>query len=302
MKIYIVGAGGVGGYFGGLLAKTTEDVTFVAQGEHFRAIKNNGLLVKSVVGDFTIKPAKIIENISEITNPDLIIFSVKTYDTETVAKKLNQVVNPNTLIITFQNGVDNDTQIKKYIKTAKVYPGVAYLISAKTKPGVIEQTGGLNKLFFGDRQNSQNLKLKEVEKIMRKAEIDATVSDDITRDLWKKFLFILPFAGMTAICRSRVGKILKNPITRPIYERCLKEAIEVARALVVNLPDDIFEMTMTVAIKTSPQSKSSLLVDIENRRRTEIETLHGTLVRFAKEKNIDVPINELIYGAIKLSQ
>ena len=300
MRIYIVGTGGVGGYFGGVLAKAGNDVTFVVRGEHYRVIKVNGLTVKNVVGDFIIRPAKIIENISEIKNPDLILFTVKTYSTAETAKELNSVVNKNTVIITFQNGVDNDNEIKKYIKNAQVYPGVAYIISTKTKPGLIEQTGGLRRLIVGDRNNPENKKLLEVLRLMKKTGINAVLSDDITRDLWKKFMFVVAFSGMTAICRSLIGNVLTDPITRALYERCVKEAITVGKAMKVSVADDAFETIMKTSTDTNPQSKSSLLVDIENGKRTEIETLNGTLVRFAKEKNIDVPINELIYGVIKL--
>jgi 2-dehydropantoate 2-reductase len=300
MKTYVVGSGGVGGYFGGLLAKAGNDVTFVARGEHYKAIKGKGLGVKSVVGDFEIKPAQVIEKISEITSPDLVIFAVKTYDTDKAAKELAPVVNKNTVIITFQNGVDNDNQIKKHIKNTQVYPGVAYVISTKTQPGLIEQTGGLRKLIFGDRNNPNNPKLKEIEKLMRKTEIDATASDDIARDLWRKFMFITAFSGMTAICRSRIGEVLGDPLTKSLYERCVKEAINVAKAMKVNVANDVIESIMTISGNTASDSKSSLLVDIENNRKNEIETLNGTLIRFAKKHNVDVPINELIYGAIKL--
>lgn len=301
MKIYVVGSGGVGGYFGGLLAKAGNDVTFVARGEHYQAIKENGLTVKSVAGGFEIKPTQVIESVSEIVNPDLIIFTVKTYDTDSTAKELASVVNEDTVIITFQNGVDNDNQIKKYVKNAQVYPGVAYVISTRTKPGVIEQTGGLRKLIFGDRNNLGNPKLRELEKLMKNAGIDAIASDDITRDLWKKFMFIVAFSGVTAVCRSSIGKVLSNQLTKSLYERCLREAVVVAKAMKVNVADDAFESIMTISGNTAPDSKSSLLVDIENNRNNEIETLNGTLVRFAEENKIDVPVNDLIYGAIKLS-
>jgi len=300
MKIYIVGSGGVGGYFGGALVKTGNDITFVARGEHYQTIKEKGLTIKSVVGDFDVKPVRVIEKISEIKEPDLVVFAVKTYDTGEVARELTPVVDKNTTIITFQNGVDNDNQIRKHIKNAQIYPGVAYVISTKTQPGLIEQTGGLRKLIFGDRNNPDNPKLKEVERLMKKAEIDAIASDDITRDLWKKFMFIAAFSGMTAICRSSIGKVLSDPLTRSLYERCVKEAIGVAKTMKVNVADDALKTIMTISGNTAPNSKSSLLVDVENNRRNEIETLNGALVRFAKENNVDAPINELIYGAIKL--
>lgn len=300
MKIFITGTGGIGGYFGGLLAKAGLDVTFLARGENYKAIKENGLVVKSVNGNFEIKPVQVIENISEIVNPDLIIFSVKTYDTESVAKELSPIVNKDTVILTFQNGVDNDAQIKNVLPNTQVYPGVAYVITAKTKPGIIEQTGGLRKLVFGDRENPNNSKLKEIEKEMKNAGVDATFSDDITRDIWKKFMYICPFAGLTALHRKTIGEILSNPETEKQYEDCLRETILVAKAKGVNVSPNAFEEVMTTTRNTAPASKSSLLLDIENGRKNEIETLNGTLVKFAKELNIDVPVNELIYQSIKV--
>ncbi len=293
MKIYVIGVGGVGGYFGGLLAKAGNDVTFVARGDNYKALKENGLIVRGVVERFTVKPIQVIEKISKIQNPQLILFAVKTYDTKQVSRYLHRVVQSDMVILTFQNGVTNDLEIKKYV-SAKVYPGVAYIISTKTKPGVIEQTGGLRKLFFGDRGNQQNSALKQMVALMHSASIDATVSDNITRDLWKKFMFIVAFSGMTAICRSAIGKILENSNLTQIYEQCVKEAIVVAKATGTEVADDAFETIMKITHNTAPDSKSSLLVDIEHRRRTEIETLNGMLVKLAQEHDRPVPINQFI--------
>jgi 2-dehydropantoate 2-reductase len=300
MKIYIIGAGGIGGYFGGILANSdcNYDVTFVARGENYKALKENGLMVKSVVGDFKVNPVRIINDISEISDPDLIIISVKTYDTETVAKKLASVVTGKTVILTFQNGVDNDDQLKKIIKNAEIFPGVAYIITTKIKPGIIAQTGGLRKLIFGDRNNPRNPRLTEIEKLMKNAGIDGTSSDDITRDIWKKFMFICPFSGLTALHRKTIGEIISAPETRKQYETCLKETIAVAKALRVNISDNAFDEIMKVSVDSEPASKSSLLIDIENGRKNEIETLNGTLVKIAAKLSIPVPLNELIYKEI----
>lgn len=301
MKIFIVGSGGVGGYFGGLLAKADNDVAFVARGNHFKEIKKNGLKIKSVTGNFIIMPAQVIKSISDIKNPDLIIFTIKTYDTESAVKELSKVVKQNTIVLTFQNGVDNDLKIKEVLKNNKVCPGVAYIISAKTKPGLIEQTGGMRKLIFGDRNKPQNPRLKEIQQLMKNADINSELSNDITRDLWKKFIFISAFSGMTAVCRSPIGKVLQNPLAKSLYETCIKETISVAKAMKVNLESDIFAKTMKISKNTAPKSKSSLLVDIENKRRNEIEAINGTIVKYAREYNIDVPINKLIYTSIKLT-
>lgn len=295
MKIYIIGTGGIGGYFGGLLARGEYDVTFVARGANYKALNENGLVVENVVENFIVKPVKVVESIKDISEPDLIIFSVKTYDTENAAKDLSSVVTEQTIIITFQNGVDNDTKIKGYVKKAQIYPGVAYIITAKTEPGIIRQTGGLRKLVFGDRHNSNNPRLKDIEVLMRRVGIDATMSDDIIRDIWKKFMFICPFSGLTAFHKKTIGEVLSDVGTRKQYEDCLKEAIAVAKAKGVTVSENAFDEVMKTSTNTAPDSKSSLLLDIENDRRNEIETLNGTLVRYANELKINVPINELIY-------
>jgi len=300
MKIYIVGSGGVGGYFGGKLAKAGNDVTFLARGEHFNAIKNFGLIVNNTDEDFVVKPTQVIENISEIKDPDLILFSVKTYDTKEVAKELKKVVTANTIIITFQNGIYNDIEISKIIDTAAVYPGLAYVISAKIDAGIISQTGGLKKLIFGDRYNTNNSKLEKVETIFLEAGIDTLISDDIKRDLWGKYIFINAFSGMTALCRSNIGKIRSDKEVYDMYKDCVKESIKVSKKIGVNLPDTIFDDVMNISNNTHPNSKSSLLVDIENKKKTEIDALNGTLFQIAKKYNISVPINRVIYNSIKL--
>lgn len=302
MKIYVIGVGGVGGYFGGLLAKSGADVTFIARGEQYKALKENGLRVRSVVENFNIKPIQVIQSVSEIYSPDLILLSVKTYDTETVAKELSFVVKPETVVITFQNGEDNDLEIKKYINHGLVFPGIAYVISKRAEPGIIEQTGGLRKLVFGDREQPKNSKLKEIELMMKKAGIDANLSDDITRDIWKKFIFICAFAGMTAMYKKTIGEILCDEALKKEYEACVMEAISVAKKMNVNLPEDIFDLTMKTASNTAPDSKSSLLIDIEQGRKTEIETLNGKLVSLAQKNGVSAPVNEKIYSFVKSIQ
>src|SRR3989344_1123852 len=180
MKMYIVGTGGVGGYLGRVLAKAGNDITFVARGDNYKKIKKDGLKVSAVkFGDFTIRPAKIISIISQIRNPDLIFVTVKTYDTLDVARELGKVTTPRTTIITFQNGIQNDYEIKKYVKKGKVYPGLAYIVTRRIEPGLIEQVSGLGEFIFGDRKNNKNTNLKDVERIMLDAGIVTKFSDDI---------------------------------------------------------------------------------------------------------------------------
>ncbi len=301
MRIFIVGTGGVGGFFGGKLAKAGNDVTFVTRGESYNAIKSNGLIVKSVDGDFEIKPVKVLDSISKITDPDLIIVTVKTYDTEEISKQLDKVVLDKTQIITFQNGVENDKIIAKHISKGTVYPGIAYVISSREAAGIIRQTGGLKRLVIGNRIASSNEELRQVLNIFQASGIDSMISENIEIDLWKKFIFVNAFSGFTALCRSSIGQIREDAFVFELYKNCIKESITVAEKLNIQIPQTVYDDVLKLTYDTAPDSKSSLLIDIENKRRNEIETINGTLVKLANELALSVPVNEMIYAALKLT-
>jgi 2-dehydropantoate 2-reductase len=301
MKYYIVGAGGIGGYFGGLMVNAGLDVTFVARGKNYKTIKEKGLQINSnSFESFHLANAKVIDGVDKIVNPNVIIFSVKTYDTEKVSKELKKVINDKTIIITFQNGVDNDERIKKILNHKHVFPGVAYILVKKSDYGVIEQTGKMRKLIIGARDRHLNVYLKPIIEDIKTSKVETTLSEDIIKDLWEKFLYIIPLAGSTAICRSPLGKIRNDKYSMKIFEDLLKESILVATKKGINISKNIFQEKMELAKNSTPDAKSSLLIDIENNRPTEIETLHGAIVKYAKELKVPVPITELVYGSIKI--
>ncbi len=304
MKTLIVGTGGVGGFYGGLLAKSGNDVTFVARGDHYKEIKESGLHIKSVVGDFTVKPARVISSVSEAVDPDLILLCVKSYDTQIVSKDLASVVKQDTVVLSLQNGIDNDEIIQKHLNAGIVVPGIAYIISERKAPGLIEQTAGPRTIIFGRRDKKYQDELNNVAKIMRNAGIEASNSAEIEKELWIKFLWIITFAGMTSLFRSPIGPIVSNPETMSIYTSCLDEAFSVAKALKINVGKQEYESIIQKSEKyktIGSNSKSSMLVDIENHRQTEIESLHGKLCKLAKEAGVAVPINEIIYHVVRFT-
>ncbi len=304
MKISIVGVGGVGGYFGGLLANAGLDVTFVARGEQYKALKENGLTLKTVEGDFLISNPNVVDSISKLVEPDLVLICSKVYDLEQIGKELSSVLKPSSIVIPLSNGIDNDQTIKKYIKDTKVYPGFAYIISARTALGVIEQTAGPCTMFFGERGVSNNLELKEIEKIFKEAGLKANYAPDIEKEIWRKFIWLSSFSGMTAICRSAIGKVANSPDAFNLLVRCIDEALAVASSLGIEFDaEDRADIVAKVeAYKTTGMgAKASLLVDIENNRKTEIESISGAIVRLGRNKGIDVPCHEMIYTSVKLS-
>lgn len=304
MRFAIIGVGGVGGYFGGLLARNGEDVTFVARGAHYDALKKQGLSLKSVDVSFENLPISVVESPAHLEDPDVIFIATKTYDRDQVAEQLSASLSEKTVVIPVQNGIDNDLQLERIIPKAQVYPGLAYIISERTAPGVVEQTAGPRTIFFGERKVAENSKLRELESIMRSAGILATASPDIERELWSKFLWITTFAGMTALCRCEIGAIVNDQRAFDLYIRCLDEGIAVARAAGVVFDEEARSKVIEKSEHyrhTGSHAKSSLLIDIENRRRTEIESLNGAIVRLAQENGIQVPIHESIYTAVRLA-
>ena len=303
MRIAVIGVGGVGGYFGGLLARAGEDVTFVARGEQLRALQQCGLTVKSVEGEFNVFPLKVVGAISELHDIDLVLVATKTYDRDAVAAELAGAVKSTTIVIPLLNGIDNDEHIRERLPVGEVHPGLAYIISARTSPGTIEQTAGPRTLIFGDRSRHENQRLREIEALMRRAGILATYSTTIEYELWTKFLWITTFAGITSLCRAPIGRIVNDERGYAWFLSCFDEGMSVARAHGVELGDNPRAETVKKAEnyrQTGSHAKASMLVDIEHGRQTEIESLNGKIVELAERYGVKVPIHEAIYNAVRI--
>ncbi|MFN8390551.1 MAG: 2-dehydropantoate 2-reductase [Bdellovibrionota bacterium] len=304
MKIAVIGTGGVGGYFGGKLARAGHDVTFVARGAHYDALASRGLTVKAVDGDFQVHPLRVVDRIGKLDRPDLVLVATKTYDRDVAGAQLREVVSPSTTVIPLLNGIDNDLRLQALLPGTRVYAGLAYVISARTEPGVIVQSAGPRTLVFGERKNPENRALQAIASMMREAGIDATAAADIEEQLWIKFLWIVTFAGMTSVCRSSIGAIVNDPESYALLVRCCDEAIAVGRAEGVSIGDVARAQILDKAEKyrtVGSDAKASMLVDIEHGRQTEIDSLNGAIVRLARSHGLSVPIHETITCAVKLA-
>lgn len=302
MKVVFIGVGGVGGYFGGLLAKSGIDTTFVARGEQLRALRERGLSVRTVDGSFDLPKISVVPSVSLAGTPDVIFVSTKTYDRDSVARELASLTNGEPTVIPLQNGIDNDLRIKAIAPRLKVVPGLAYIISARTAPGVIEQTAGPRTIFFGERSGEDNLLLVELEALMRNAGIRATYSRHIEKDLWLKFAWLTTFAGMTALCRCPIGRIVRDEETFRLFLQCYGEVCAVAAAEGMSFSEAEQREAERRAEEyrlSGGHAKSSLLVDLEQRRPTEIESLNGAVVQLAQKHGIPVPTHETIWCAIR---
>jgi 2-dehydropantoate 2-reductase len=303
-RFAIVGVGGVGGYLGGMLANSGLDVTFVARPKVADVLQTKGLTLKTVDGEIVLPSVSAVASPTSLSDVDVVLLTTKTYDLEEAVLSLPETVRRDSMLITFQNGIDNDLRLKARVPDTEVFPGVAYIVSACSSPGVIEQTAGPRTFLIGEREQEINQKLQSVALVMRDAGIDISASPNIEKELWTKYIWILAFAGVTATCRSPIGRIVNDPNGYRLFTRCVDEAITVARALNVNIGEAERSMVLRKAdgYKTKGTgAKASLAIDLENGRRTEVEAIHGAIVQIASAIKIEVPTIETMYNAIRLS-
>ncbi|HXF99235.1 MAG TPA: 2-dehydropantoate 2-reductase [Bacteroidota bacterium] len=301
MKFAVVGAGGVGGYFGGKLAAHGENVWFVARGSHLEAMKAHGLQVKSFEGDFRVPPGRMSDSPAEVGQVDVVLFCVKSYDTETAARSLDPLLSPDTIIISLQNGVDNVEKIRRLIPRGIVFGGVAYIYATIASPGIVSHTVGPTKIVFGPWDESDAGVLErasEIRRLMQEAGINAELADDIRVEMWKKFVFISAVGGMTALTRLTLGEILAVPATRDMLADAMRETLAVARARGVNLPADLTEQILEILKRYDNNSRSSMYHDLVHGRRMEVEAFSGVVVREGERLGIPTPVHRALYAAL----
>jgi 2-dehydropantoate 2-reductase len=299
MRIGVVGAGGTGGYFGGLLARAGQDVTFIARGAHLEALRARGLTVESTLaGSFTV-PVKATDDPNEVGSVDLILFCVKTYDTDTAAESIRPLMRPDTMLLSLQNGIDNEERIARATGHASGIGAVAYIVSAIKAPGVVAHTAGPGRIIFGELSGGASERTEMLHDVLEGAGIAAEVHPDIRVVLWQKFLFICAFSGVTAVTRLPIGIILADPVTRALFRGTSEEVEAVARAGGIDLPADCVEQAMTQAAAVEPWGRGSLYGDLAGGRRLELEGLNGEVVRRGREHGVETPLNFAIYAALR---
>ncbi len=298
MKIAIMGSGGVGGYFGALLARSGEAVTFIARGAHLEAIRRNGLEVRSVPGNFRVRAAAT-DDPASVGAVDLVLFAVKGYDTEAAGEQIRPLLGPETVVLCVQNGVDNEEKLEGLLGAGRVVGGVVHILSTIAAPGVIEQTAGPRRLKFGELDGRVTPRAERLLQVFKQAGVLAELSTQIQVDLWEKFLFIGAQGGVSALARLAIGEILACPETAAFYRGVMEEIAAVARARQVRLPDDAVERAMAFARRLQPHMRSSLAHDLGQGNRLEVETLAGAVVRYGREAGVPTPLNFAIYACLK---
>jgi 2-dehydropantoate 2-reductase len=297
MRVAIVGSGGVGGYFGGRLAAAGHDVSFVARGGHLAALKKNGLRIESPLGALHLESVTATDDPSIIGPVDVVFFTVKLYDTAAALERLPPLIGRETVVISFQNGVDSVEVLTKALGRAHVAGGTTYVAASIAEPGVIKHTA-MNRLVFGPVDGKPSRLLTELVTATSAAGIDSTLSDRIMAEIWTKFVRLTVFSGMTAIARAPIGTVLASPELVTMLQAALHESIAVARAVDIPLPDTMFDDLMVAFQALPAEAKSSMLDDLEKGKPLELPWLSGALVRIGEQAGVPTPTHRLIVGLL----
>ena len=299
MRIAVFGTGGVGGYFGGRLAQAGEDVTFIARGEHLRAIKASGLRVDSRTGDFTVFPAKATDDVTEAGEVDLVIVGVKAWQVPEAAREMKPLVGTKTTVVPMQNGVDAATQLVKELGTEHVVGGLCRIVSFVVGPGHIRHAGFKPSIIIGELDNRRTDRVVMIEQVFKRAGVEITIAADIQVALWTKFLFIASFSGVGAMAHAPAGVIRSDPKWRNQMIKAMEEIYALAHARGIKLPPDSIDTVMAGVNALPEDATSSMQRDIAAGKPSELESQNGAVVRLARESGVAVPTHELIYETLK---
>ncbi len=300
MKFAVFGSGGIGGYFGARLAAAGEDVRFVARGAHLEAMRTGGLRVKSAKGDVHMDTVRVTDDPAAIGPVDVVLVAVKLYDTESAARGCTPLVGPETMVVSFQNGVTAADAFAAAVGRAHVIGGLAYIFSTIEAPGVIAHMGTLAKLVFGELDGSRTPRVETLLAACREAGIEAAISEDITADIWSKFVFLAPVSGMTALVRLPIGPIRGDAGTRAMLCRAMEEVAAVARAKGIDLAADMVERHMETVDGRPGDFASSMLHDLSRGKRLELPWLSGAVAGLGRDLGVPTPTHDVICTALKL--
>lgn len=300
MRFAVLGSGAVGGYFGARLSRAGHAVTFIARGAHLEAIRANGLQVRSAaLGDFTADaPAE--SDTARVGTVDVVIVAVKAYDNDTAYPAIAPMLGPDTAVLTLQNGVDNVDQLARVVGAERVLGGTTYVATALESPGVIVQTGVHRSIIFGEVFGARALstRVQAVADALAPADIQVTAVPDARTPLWDKFVYLVPFSGFTGAARLPIGYLWSKPHVQEMFYAAAREVAAIANAEGVTLSADRFD-TLRHYMDTIPAAtRSSLLIDLEQGKRIEVEALQGAALRRAAAHGLPAPIVSTLYAAL----
>jgi 2-dehydropantoate 2-reductase len=299
MRIAVMGAGGVGGYFGARLAQAGHDVAFVARGAHLAAMRERGLTVRSALGDVHLPSPVATDDPAALSPVDIVLFAVKLWDTEPAAQAIRPLIANGGVVVPFQNGVDSVERIGAIVGAERVMGGVAQIAATIAEPGVIGHTGTMARLRFGPVLAAQRPVADALLAACNGAGIDAELVVDIRRALWEKFVFLAAFSGLTSVARQPIGVLRVDADMRNVLEAAMREAWAVGRAQGIALADDFVAQLMSFADGLPAEMKSSMLNDLVAGNRIEAPWLCGAVARMATAAGVPAPVHSTLYAALK---
>jgi len=297
MKIAIVGTGGVGGYFGGKLAMAGNDVTFLARGEHLKAIQQKGLSIESIHGDFQVHQAKATDSLQAIGLVDLVIIAVKAWQVQDVGKELNSILKKDTLVLPLQNGISAADELSELINPLHIIGGLCRIISKIMSPGVISHFGMDPEIVFGELSHTLTDRVSTLKAVFDDAGIKSRISSDIQADLWNKFIAIC-VSGLLAVTKTTYGELRELNETRVLMLELLNEIYQLSQKIGINIDPDYVSRTVALIDSYPYGSTSSLTRDVCEGKPSEIEYQNGTVVKLAEKHGIDVSVNRFVYHCI----
>ena len=298
MRFAVFGTGGVGGYFGGRLANCGEKVIFIARGQHLKAIREKGLRVDSVKGDFLIAPAEVIDDPAKVGIVDVVILGVKTWQIPEAVIAMRPLVGRETVVLTLQNGLEAPDQLAAVLGVEHVLGGVARIFSFVVEPGHIRHIGGPASITFGELNNHKSPRVERLCQVFNRAGILAEIAPDIQVALWEKFLFVAAAGGLGAVTRAPIGVLRGLPETRRMLEQAMEEIFRVARAKKICLNDDTVVKTMEFADSLPAAGTSSLQRDIISGLPSELDAWNGAVIRMGQLVEVPTPLNKFIYHSL----
>jgi len=300
MRIVIMGAGGLGGYFGARLAAAGNDVAFVARGAHLAAIREHGLRVESALGNLHLRNVVATDDPQTLAPADIVIFAVKLWDTETAAAAVKPLLRPGTGVVSFQNGVSKDEVLSGILGRDAVIGGVGEIGVTIGSPGVISHTGTMARLKFGELNDTHSPRVEALLAACTEAGIDAEIPADINLAIWQKFAFLVPMAACTAGMRSAIGPIRANPQARAFLLDVMREVVAVGRALGMGLAQDFAEQRMSFIDTLPPQMTASMQGDLARGHRLELPWFSGAVVELGRRAGVPTPLNRAVSDMLAL--
>ena len=298
MRIAVMGAGSIGGYFGGMLARFGHDVTLIARGKHLETIRKDGLKILNDDGHFLVK-CDATDDPTSIGVVDLVLLTVKTYQNDMAIPPLRSLIDSSTSILCLQNGMDSYQSITRLLQIQDPLPGAAYIEASVQSPGIIRQSGTVVKIVFGELNGTLSSRGTEIQKVLSDSGIDTQFTTDILKTLWTKFLFISTMAGITCLTRKTLAQLVPKEDWPNIIIDCMKEIEAVGRRNNINLENDVVKTTMDYITESLENMQASMHTDLMAGRPLELDALNGAVVRAGKLADIPTPINSLIYAMLK---